>query len=246
MSQVENTTESKSSFLTIAILILAGEAAFLLPFVLPRIFRPTVLDVFQMDNSQLGKCFSVYGVVALFSYFLGGPLADWFPPRKLMAIALWTTALGGFVTATYPSQFMMQCVYGYWGFTTIFLFWAAMLKATRQWGGATQQGKAFGFLDGGRGLVSAGIASAGVLLFAIMMKGNEEETTLEQQQAAFQYVIYFTSMLVGLIGGLVWFFLRIPQAPCFTNSVCGLCRMAKTVFIQWPAATTGDLLERKT
>ena len=203
---------SGTSYATIAILILAGEAAFLLPFVLPRIFRPTVLDAFQMDNLALGKCFSVYGIVAMVSYFFGGPIADRFPPRKLMAIALWTTALGGVIISTYPSHSWMQLVYGYWGFTTIFLFWAAMLKATRQWGGSHQQGKAFGFLDGGRGLVSAGIGSVGVALFALAMGSAAGNATLEQQQAAFRNVIYFTSGLVAVIGGLVWWFLDLPNA----------------------------------
>jgi len=133
------------------LLILAGEAVFVLPFVLPRIFRPTVLAVLELDNTAMGLCFSIYGIVALVSYLLGGPLADKYPPRKLMAIALWMTAVGGLVYTRFPSFRVLQVLYGYWGFTTIFLFWAPMIKATRVWGGNSSQGKAFGLLDGGRG-----------------------------------------------------------------------------------------------
>jgi hypothetical protein len=39
-------------------LILAGEAVFFLPFVLPRIFRPTLLEVFHVTNLQLGSSLS--------------------------------------------------------------------------------------------------------------------------------------------------------------------------------------------
>ena len=92
----------------IALLILSGEAVFILPFVLARIFRPTVLEVFQLSNWELGACFSVYGMVALFAYILGGPLADRFPPRKLIAISLWTTAAGGWVYAQFPSYFVLK------------------------------------------------------------------------------------------------------------------------------------------
>ena len=137
------------------LLILAGESIFILPFVLSRVFRPTVLDVFDLDNVQLGICFSVYGIVALISYMFGGPLADKYPPRKLIAIALWMTALGGLFYATFPSYTALKIIYGYWGFTTIFLFWPSLIKATRVWGGSDAQGKAFGFLDGGRGLVGS-------------------------------------------------------------------------------------------
>ena len=40
------------------------------------------------------------------------------------------------------------------------------MRATRAWGGDTSQGKAFGFLDGGRGLIAAIFASVGVWLFS--------------------------------------------------------------------------------
>jgi hypothetical protein len=54
----------------------------------------------------------------------------------LIAVALWMTALGGLVYATFPSYAVLKVLYGYWGFTTIFLFWAPLIKATRVWGRA--------------------------------------------------------------------------------------------------------------
>jgi len=77
----------KQPFYIILLLIVAGEAVFILRFVLARVFRPTFLDVFQLTNLELGTCFSVYGIIAFVSYLFGGPYADRFPPRKLMAIA---------------------------------------------------------------------------------------------------------------------------------------------------------------
>lgn len=82
------------------VLIVSGEAIFVLPFVLPRVFRPTLLDVFGLSNLQLGTMYSFYGIVAMASYFLGGPLADRFSARRLMAAALVATAAGGAVCAT--------------------------------------------------------------------------------------------------------------------------------------------------
>ena len=191
------------------LLILAGESVFILPFVLSRIFRPTVLETFGLDNVQLGICFSVYGIVALLSYLFGGPLADRFPPRKLIAVALWMTAAGGLVYATFPSYTVLRILYGYWGFTTIFLFWAPMIKATRVWGGSASQGKAFGFLDGGRGLVGALFGSLGVFVFSLFMTADIAEATLSESRAAFQYVILLASGIVALTGLLIWFFMKI-------------------------------------
>jgi len=194
--------------LYLLLLILSGEAVFILPFVLPRVFRPTVLDVFDLTNLQWGTCQSVYGVVAMISYLFGGVLADRFAPRKLIAIALFLTALGGVVFATYPSYGVLKVLYGYWGFTTIFLLWAAMIKATRVWGGERSQGKAFGFLDGGRGFVGALFGSMGVMIFSIFIVGEIADASLPDRKEAFKYVILVSSAIVALIGVLVWFLMK--------------------------------------
>lgn len=193
------------------LLILAGESVFILPFVLSRVFRPTVLEVFGLDNLQLGLCFSVYGIVALLSYLFGGPLADKFPPRKLIAISLWMTAIGGLVYSTFPSYTVLKILYGYWGFTTIFLFWAPMIKATRVWGGPNSQGKAFGFLDGGRGLVGALFGAMGVLIFSLFITSEISEVTTSESRAAFKQVILVSSSIVALVGLLVWFLMKLDR-----------------------------------
>jgi len=192
----------------IVLLILAGEAVFILPFVLARVFRATVLEVFTITNTEIGYCFSIYGLVALASYLLGGPLADKFPPRKLMGTALLLTAAGGLVYANQPSFTTLTFLYGFWGFTTIFLFWAAMIKATRVWGGSANQGKAFGFLDGGRGLVGALFGLLGVAVFAWFVPDNTVTLNTFQQREAFTMVVYISSALVAFIGILVLFFLK--------------------------------------
>ncbi|WP_422348360.1 MFS transporter [Flagellimonas sp.] len=200
--------DKKAPWYYLTLLILAGEAVFILPFVLPRIFRSTILDVFQLDNTQLGLCFSVYGIVALISYLFGGPLADKYPPRKLIAIALWMTALGGLFFVTYPSFNQLQVLYGYWGFTTIFLFWAPMIKATRVWGGDSAQGKAFGLLDGGRGLTGALFGLLGVFIFSFFLGDEVDNSSLGERREAFQYIVYTSSAIIAIIGVLVWVFLK--------------------------------------
>ena len=193
------------------LLILAGESVFVVPFVLSRVFRPTVLEVFGLDNFQLGVCFSILGVTSFFSYLFGGPLADKYPPGKLIASSLWLTALGGLVYASYPSYLGMKILYAYWGFTTIFLFWAPMLKATRIWGGKHSQGKAFGFLDGGRGLVGALFGALGIVVFSWFLTSEISLASLLETKAAFRRVIYISSALVFLVGILVWFYMKLDQ-----------------------------------
>tara|TARA_R110002073_G_scaffold17446_5_gene65710 strand:- start:36929 stop:38203 length:1275 start_codon:yes stop_codon:yes gene_type:complete len=200
--------KSSSPIHIIILLILAGEAVFILPFVLVRIFRTTFLESFAISQTELGSCFSVYGIVALFSYLFGGPLADKFKPHVLMSVALILTALGGFYLATYPTLASLRILYGFWGFTTIFLFWAAMIKATRIWGGTSKQGIAFGFLDGGRGLVAAIFGSVGVLIFSLFITTDIELTTIDERRIAFKQVIVYSAVAIIVVAFLVFFFLK--------------------------------------
>ena len=200
--------EGKQPYFKLIVLIMAGTSSFYLPFGLPRVFRPTFLDVFSINNLELGLCFSVYGVVALFSYFFGGGLADRIKPNVLMASSLFMTAAGGLYMATYPSILGLKVLYGFWGFTTVFLFWAAMIKATRMWGGSANQLRAFAFLDGGRGLVAALLGTMGVVVFGSMLTEGIATISIDDKKNSFSLVIYITSAFVITVGILCLIFLR--------------------------------------
>lgn len=202
--------------LAMAILILAGEAAFLLPFVVVRIFRPTFLEVFGLNNVQIGFAFSLYGIIAMVSYFFGGPLADRYSARRLMSVAILLTAIGGISFASIPSIEIVFALYCFWGLTTILLFWAALIRATREWGGTQNQGKAYGLLDGGRGLVAALIASLAVVVFANLLPGDAALASLSEKKAALSSIIWLFSGIVLITAVLIW--ILIPDSKIVDHS----------------------------
>jgi len=204
------TRSSLRRILIMGTLIASGEAIFLLPFVVARIFRPTLLDVLDINNFQLGIAFSVYGIVAMFAYFAGGPLADRYPARRLMTIALVFTGIGGILFAGKPTLNVLIFLYGFWGVTTILIFWAALIRATREWGGKFSQGRAFGILDGGRGFVTALLASVSVSIFAALLPESIELATIEQRTSALNYIIWIFTGIVFITGLFVWIF--IPES----------------------------------
>ena len=191
--------------LTMLVIVLSGEAVFLLPFVVPRVFRPTLLDVFDITNLQLGTAFSLYGLVAMLSYFPGGPLADRFSVRKLMTSSLLVTSLGGVYFVTIPSLPALMLLYGFWGVSTILLFWAALIRATREWGEDYNQGLAFGILDGGRGLFAALLALAGTFTLATLLPEDAASATREQKIGALQQVFWIYTLMTAAVAVLVWF-----------------------------------------
>lgn len=184
---------------------------FSLPFHVARYFRPTVLSVFELSNSELGNIFALYGITAMLAYFPGGAIADYYSVRKLISLSLFTTAVGGLYLATIPSINGLYFLFAYWGITTIFLFWCALIRATREWGGHLSQGRAFGLLDGGRGLVAAAVASLAVLLFSLAMPVGTDSITALQRQYALQQVILLYTVLTFATGILIWFFIPDSQ-----------------------------------
>jgi MFS family permease len=206
-----NRSDSRLSHLiALTALVIAGETIFLLPFVLSRIFRPTFLDIFNITNLQLGTAFSLYGIIAMVSYFAGGPLADRFPARHLLVAALLATSLGGLIMASIPPISLLTLLYGFWGLTTIFLFWGALIKTTRELGGHNQ-GQAFGLLDGGRGLFAAVMSSLSVLIFASLLPEAVETASFEQRSDALGNIILLFSGMGVLSAVLVWFFIPLSN-----------------------------------
>ena len=203
----------KKSIFNIILLILAAETVFMLPYIISRVFRPTVLELFKISNTELGICFSTYGFVAILSYLIGGPLADKYPPRKLMSTALILTSLGGLYYANYPGFLGLKILYAYWGFTTVFLFWSPMIKATRIWGDNGSQTLAFGLLEGGRGIIGAIIASVCIMIFSLLINEFNSKIDLQKKREAFSKVIFFTSFFVASISILVWKYMKffIPK-----------------------------------
>ncbi len=226
-----------SRWFVIFSLVFAGEMIFSLPFHVARFFRPTLLDVFDLTNTELGDIIAVYGITAMLAYFPGGALADRFSARKLMTLSLLATGLGGFYFAQIPNQAGLFFLFGYWGITTIFLFWAAMIKATRDWGGHLSQGKAFGILDGGRGLVAAGAATLAVLILSAFMSGTIENTSDTERQKALEAVIYFYTFMTIIAAVLTWLFItdtdkkNIPKKGNIRKSIKEVLRK-RVVWLQ--------------
>ena len=216
-----------SRFFLMLTLILAGEIAFLLPFSLTRFFRPSLLEAFNISNTQLGDVFAVYGVLAMIAYFPGGALADRFSARSLLTVSLLATGLGGIYMATYPGPTGLAILFGYWGVTTVLLFWAALIRATREWGGDGTQGRAFGILEGGRGVTAALLATAGVALLAITMPDDVMSVSEEGRRAALRQVILLSSGNTLAPAVLTW--LVIPAVRHVGDSSRSIFKAATAV-----------------
>lgn len=184
-------------WLVMACLCLSGGIIYLLPY-LREVYYLPLLKALSLTNTQLGVMMSVFGTTAMISYFPGGWIADKVSPRQLITLSMVATGMAGFYFATFPSYKMCIVIHAFWGVSVTLTFWAALIKATRNWSPSTQQGRAFGILEGGRGLAELASSTALLAVFA----------RLGSQAFALSRVIILFSIIDLLIGVMAWFTLN--------------------------------------
>jgi MFS family permease len=169
------------------------------------VYQPTMLEVFHITEEQLGVLYSALGTIFLVCYLPSGWLADRVKPRVLISFSLIATGALGLWYSTAPAFNSLIVIFGGWGITTGLTFWAAIIKRVNMIAAADEQGRFFGFLDGGRGLIEAMLATIAISLFAYIT-----HTRNDAPAEGFKLVVYMYAFLcigLGVILGLV----RDPQ-----------------------------------
>lgn len=184
-------------WLVMTILCFSGGIIFMLPF-LREVYYIPLQEAFGHNNLQMGVLISVFGTASLLTYFPGGWIADRYSARKLISGSLLATGLAGLYFSTFPSYQMSIFIHAFWGVTISLIFWGAMIKATRDWAPAEEQGRAFGILESGRG-ISELLSST---LFLVVFAWLGSNTT-----ALSQVINLFAFTNIGL-AILAWFVLQ--------------------------------------
>lgn len=192
----------KRNLPTLLILIIAGEMIYTLPY-FRNYYYDVFLEAFNLTNTQMGSLGSAYGICCIISYIFGGYVADRFKTKHLLSLSLILTGALGFTLLLYPPYPVLLVIYGAWGITSIMTFWVALIKAVRSLAASNEQGKAFGFFEGGRGLAKV-IESALVLaMFAFVAK------KLTDSMALTSVIIFYSVMCISL-GLIILFIYREP------------------------------------
>ena len=187
----------------LSLIILAGGAVYPLVY-LRQNFEVTLLEAFGISGVDLRETYSLLGAIFVLTYIPSGWLADRFSPRSLLTFSLAATGLLGFWYATLPGPWAFRFIFMSWGVTTGLTFWASMIKSVSLIAQAHDQGRFFGLLDGGRGLVEAILASIALVIFAYALESTEVSSS-----EALQRVIIFYSLAALLVAPLIW--VALPQ-----------------------------------
>mgnify|MGYP001007725239 FL=1 len=186
----------RRNFITILLIAAGGSIIYGLPY-FRYDYYDAYLATYHLTNTQMGVIGSVYGVFGMVSYLFGGYIVDKFSTRNLLSVSLILTGLGGFLHLLPLSYSALLGLYAFWGFTSLFAFWPACVKAVRMLSDSKDQGKGFGIFEGARGIVAAIMAPLAVLAFSMGAKKLGDATGM-------RYIIIFYSVLTTLCGILVF------------------------------------------
>ncbi|AZD07829.1 putative MFS-type transporter [Pseudomonas chlororaphis] len=211
-SLADGKSDKGSRYFQLMLLVLAAGAIYPILY-LRQVYQTTMLEVFQISHSELGYLYSMLGTIFLLSYLPSGWLADRIAPRFLIFFSLVATGALGLWYSTAPSMSGLMIIFGCWGLTTGLTFWASVLKRVKMIAGHSEQGRFFGILDGGRGLVEALLATIALGLFALAT-----ETRGESVAEGFRHVVYLYSFTCIAIG-CVLVLLKDPKSMADTAAV---------------------------
>ena len=175
------------SYSQLALIVVAAGAIYPLLY-LRQNFELSILEAFSITQTQLRYCSSMLGIIFMVTYIPSGWLADRFSSRKLLSFSLLATALLGLWFSTMPSYSSLLVIYGAWGVATGLTFWSAHIKLVAMLADKDQQGRFFGILDGGRGLVEALLATFAIALFAYILSQDAGATKMALEQVIYLYV----------------------------------------------------------
>lgn len=198
----------KGNMWRLVILAIAGSLIYGLPY-FRTYYYDAYLQAYNLTNTQMGTLGAMFGVFGMVSYLFGGVVADFISPKKLISLSLILTGVAGLFHLVATNYTTLLIIYLVWGFTALFAFWPALLKGIRSLASSDEQGKAFGFMEAGRGVTNAAhLAIALAIITAISKRsGGGADITAAGLNAG----IIFYSVVVIILGVLVLLFFKDPK-----------------------------------
>lgn len=194
--------QNLSRYFQFILLLLAGGAIYPLLY-LRQNFEVSILETFNITISELGSYYSMLGVMYMVCYLPSGWLADRFTPRLLITFSMAATGGLGLWFASIPSKELLPYIFLGWGLAAGLTFWASLIKGVKILASKNEQGRFFGILDGGRGLVEAVLATIAISIFAYSVESAGESTSV-----ALKKVIYMYSYTCLALAVVIFLFFR--------------------------------------
>lgn len=167
---MEKNIKNKSAsnkYLILVLMVISLCTIYILPYLRYSYFTALQEAMGLLDNATAyGTLISVYGIMNVIFYLPGGIIADKFDAKKLLVFSMVSSGVLGLWMSTWPSYTSLMIIHALWSVTTVLTFWSSSIKIVNMLSASDEQGKMFGLLEGGRGLVGLGVNAAFLGMFA--------------------------------------------------------------------------------
>ena len=186
-----------SKWIRFALLVMAGGTIYKLANLKDAFYVP-MQEAMGLSHTEIGTLLSVNSMVATALFIVGGYLADRFSTRILIPLGLVGTGALGLLLSTFPGFSTLLLLFALLAVCSDCLVWPALLKSIRQLGGSKEQGRLFGLLEGGRGVVDTAVAFSALGIFVLLGSGT----------GGFRAAIAFYAIIDVVVGVLLFLLLR--------------------------------------
>ena len=228
-------TSTVQKYTVLALMVVSLCTIYVLPYLRYSYFTPLQEAMGLLDDAtSYGNLVSIYGIMNILFYLPGGIIADKFDPKKLLVFSMVASGALGLWMSAWPSYPMLMLIHALWAVTTVLTFWSSSIKVVNMLSSAEEQGRMFGLLEGGRGLVGLGVNAAFLGMFAYFSSQADGDVK------GITIVVIGVSILMILDGVALAFLLPKTDNTVATNAGIGdsLKAMLKsfTLPITWALA----------
>lgn len=190
-------SENFKKWFTFIILVIGGGTIYKLSSLKDAFYGP-MQEFMNLSHTQIGAAMSVYGMVQTVGNVGSIYISDRFSKKLLIPLSLIGIGVVGVYLSTFPSYYGILACWGLFAFFGEVTYWPVLLKAVRLLGNDEEQGRMFGFLEAGRGVVDVIIAFSALGIFALMGKSA----------GALKGSILFYSAAVIVVGIISYFLIE--------------------------------------
>ena len=161
---MSKSNQGTKKWLSFAVMLLAAGTVYKLYF-MDGVFYVQMRDFMGLSNTQIGLLTTIAGWISTFSFLAATYITDRFSKKKLIPFALIADGLLGIIVSTFPPYHIMLPCFCLFAVCADMLFWPTMLKTIRLLGNDSEQGRMFGLLETGRGLVDTVVNFSALAVF---------------------------------------------------------------------------------
>ena len=182
-------------------LMLGAGTIYKLGFMKDAFYVP-MQEFMGLSHTQIGGAVSIAGWISTFGFLAAILVVDRISKKIMIPASLAGICLCGLWLSTFPSYPVFLLIYCLLAVFADMLYWPTMLKTVRLLGNEDEQGRMFGILEAGRGLVDTIIAFCALGIFS----------ALGSNEGGLRAAILFYALVPGVIAIIAYFLLEPDHA----------------------------------